>query len=78
MAYDGLMNFSVVNEIKDKIINGKVDKIFEPSYEEILLGIYSNGVKYALNFNINSKYYRANLTTHPKPNPCLLYTSLPR
>lgn len=69
MAYDGLMNFSVVNEIKDKIINGKVDKIFEPSYEEILLGIYSNGVKYALNFNINSKYYRANLTTHPKPNP---------
>ena len=69
MAYDGLMNFSVVNEIKDKIINGKVDKIFEPSYEEILLGIYSNGVKYALTFNINSKYYRANLTTHPKPNP---------
>ena len=69
MAYDGLMNFSVVNEIKDKIINGKVDKIFEPSYKEILLGIYSNGVKYALTFNINSKYYRANLTTHPKPNP---------
>lgn len=69
MAYDGLVNYSIVNEIKNKFINGKVDKIFEPNYEEILLGIYSNGIKYAINFNINSHYYRANITTNLKPNP---------
>lgn len=69
MAYDGLVNFSIVNELKNKIIDGKVDKIFEPNFEEILLGIYSNGVKYALDLVINSKYYRANLTTNTKPNP---------
>ncbi len=69
MAFDGLVNFSIVNEIKNKIINGKIDKIFEPSYDEIVLGIYCNGAKYALELNINSKYYRASLTTHAKPNP---------
>lgn len=69
MAYDGLVNFSIVSELKNKIIDGKVDKIFEPTFEEILLGIYANGVKYALDLVINSKYYRANLTTNSKPNP---------
>lgn len=69
MAYDGLVNFSIVNELKKSIIDGKIDKIFEPNFEEILLGIYSNGVKYALDLVINSKYYRANLTTNSKPNP---------
>lgn len=69
MAYDGLVNYCVVKELKNKIINGKIDKIFEPSSEEIILGIYSNGVKYALNLVISSNYYRANLTTKSKPNP---------
>ena len=69
MAYDGLVNYSVVSELQTKIINGKIDKIFEPNFEEIVLGIYSNGVKYALSFVTNSKYYRASLTTNSKPNP---------
>ena len=64
MAYHGVMNFSIVNELKDAIVNGKIDKIYEPNYEEIVLGIYCNGIKYALDIVTNSKYYRANLTTH--------------
>ena len=69
MAYDGLINYSVVSELQPKIIDGKIDKIFEPNFEEIILGIYSNGTKYALNLVTNSKYYRASLTTNAKPNP---------
>ena len=69
MAYDGLVNYSIVKELKNKIINGKIDKIFEPNFEEILLGIYSNGNKYALDLVVSSNYYRANLTTNAKPNP---------
>ena len=69
MAYDGLVNYAIVKELKSKIINGKIDKIFEPNFEEIILGIYSNGIKYALNFVISSNYYRANLTTKSKQNP---------
>ena len=69
MAYDGLINYSIVKELKNKIINGKIDKIFQPNFDEILLGIYCNGIKYALDLNVNPKYYRANLTTNTKPNP---------
>ena len=69
MAYDGLVNYSVANELKTKIINGKIDKIYEPNFEEIILGIYYNGAKYALNLTTNAKYYRANLTTNTKTNP---------
>ena len=56
MAYDGLINFSVVNELKNKIIGGKIDKIYEPDFEQIVLGIYSNGSKYALDFVVNSRF----------------------
>ena len=56
MAYDGLVNYSVVNELKEKIINGKIDKIYEPNFDEVILGIYSNGSKYALDFVVNSRF----------------------
>ena len=69
MAYDGLVNYSVVQELKSKLIDGKVDKIYEPNSEEIVLSIYSEGIKYALDLVVNSHYYRANLTTNAKPNP---------
>lgn len=55
MAYDGLVNYSVVNELKNKIVNGKIDKIFEPNFDEIVLGIYSNGSKFALDLVVNSR-----------------------
>lgn len=69
MAYDGLVNYSIVKELNKTIINGKIDKIFEPNFDEIILGIYSTGTKYALDLVTNSRYYRANLTTNAKPNP---------
>lgn len=69
MAFDGLVNYSVIKELKNKIINGKIDKIFEPNLDEIVLGIYSNSTKYALDLVVSSSYYRVNLTTHSKINP---------
>lgn len=69
MAYDGLVNYSIVHELKNKIINGKIDKIYEPNFDEIVLGIYSNGEKLALQLVVNPQFYRANLTTNIKPNP---------
>lgn len=69
MAYDGLVNYSIVKELKNKIINGKIDKIYEPNFNEILLGIYNSGNKYALDLVTSSNYYRANLTTKSKQNP---------
>ena len=56
MSYDGLVNYSVASELKSKIVNGKIDKIFEPNFEEIILGIYSNGEKFALDLVINPRF----------------------
>ena len=56
MSYDGLVNYSVAYELKSKIVNGKIDKIFEPNFEEIILGIYSNGKKVALDLVINPRF----------------------
>ena len=69
MSYNGLVNHFVIEELKPKIINGKIDRIFEPNFEEIVLGIYSNSSKYLLNIVINSQFYRINLTSNSKPNP---------
>lgn len=69
MAFDGIVTKSIVSELEKTLINGKVDKIFEPSKNEILLGIYSNRKNFALNICIDSNNYRLHLTTNSKPNP---------
>ena len=68
MAFDGLILNSIVNELQI-LINGKVNRIFEPNNDEIILNIYSNGKTYNLNININANAYRINLTKNLKPNP---------
>ena len=55
MAYDGLVNYTIVSKKKKHIIDGKIDKIYEPNFDEIVLGIYSNGSKFALDLVVNSR-----------------------
>lgn len=69
MAFDGIVTRQVVLELKDALVGGKVNKVFEPNKNEIILGIYCNGKNYALNICISSNNYRMNLTTNAKPNP---------
>ena len=69
MAFDGIVTKAVVSELNTCLINGKINKIFEPDKNEILLGIYSGGKNYCLNISIDSVNYRINLTTNSKPNP---------
>lgn len=69
MAFDGIVTKAVVSELNTCLINGKINKIFEPNKNEILLGVYSSGKNYCLNVSIDSVNYRINLTTSSKPNP---------
>ena len=69
MAFDGIVTKQVVLELKNTLIGGKINKVFEPNKNEIILGIYCNGKNYALNISISSNNYRMNLTTNSKPNP---------
>lgn len=69
MAFDGFVTNSIVSELNQHILDGKINKIFEPNKNEIILGIYSHGLNYALNISICADNYRINLTTNSKPNP---------
>ncbi len=69
MAFDGIVAKSVVSELNQLIVGGKINKVFEPNKNEIILGIYNKGKNYALNCTISVDNYRINLTTSSKPNP---------
>ena len=73
MAFDGIVCSAVVAELNTLISEGKINKIFEPNKNEIIIVIYSKGKNLALNINIDPVNYRINLTTHSKPNPKNVY-----
>lgn len=68
MAFDGIVTKAIASELKN-LSGARIDKIFEPTKNNIVIGMYLNGVNYALNISIDSGNYRINLTTHYKPNP---------
>ena len=68
MSFDGITTKAVISELQTKIIGGKINKIFEPTKNEILLNIY-NKENYTLLLSSNPDYCRINLTSHTKPNP---------
>lgn len=68
MAFDGIVTKAITSEIS-QLAGARIDKIFQPNKNTIVLGIYQNGVNYALNICIDSQYCRINLTTHTRPNP---------
>ena len=43
MAFDGITTKSIVSELNKFILDGKINKVFEPNKNEIILGIYNNG-----------------------------------
>lgn len=74
MSFDGIITKGVVSELTRTILGGKINKVFEPNKNEILLGIYANGTNYLLDLVINPNSYRINLTTNAKQNPFNAYS----
>ena len=68
MAFDGIVTKAITSELQ-QIIGSRIDKVYEPTKNDILLGFYLNGVNYALHICTNAQNYRLHLTTHAKPNP---------
>ena len=68
MAFDGIVTKAITSELQ-QLIGARIDKIYEPNKNDIILGFYLNGVNYALNICTNAQNYRLHLTTHTKPNP---------
>ena len=69
MAFDGFITKAVVSELKTILIGAKVNKVFQPNKNEIILGLYNSGSNYALDLCTIPDLCRICLTTHSKPNP---------
>lgn len=70
MALDGIVIYSLVEEFSSKLIGGKIDKIYQPEEDELLLTIRNKGENYKLLLSANSSNPRTYTTaTYKKENP---------
>ncbi len=68
MALDGLVLASVVHELKNNLVGGRIDKIYQTEKEDILITMRNQGVTYKLLLTANSNYPRLHLSTLTKNN----------
>lgn len=69
MAFDGIVTNTVVSELKQALIGGRVDKVYQPEKDEILIYIRNKGENYRLLISSASNNPRIYLTNNTKQNP---------
>ncbi|MBK5241291.1 NFACT RNA binding domain-containing protein [Clostridium sp.] len=69
MALDGIYLSSLIEEIKDVIIDCRVDKVTQPEKDEIILSFKKNRKVYKLLISSSSNYPRIHFTEFNKQNP---------
>ncbi len=69
MPFDGVVAKNVVIELSDILIGGRIDKIYQPEQDEILIHIRAKGQNCKLILSANASYPRIHLTDLSKENP---------
>lgn len=69
MSYDGIVTRAVVDELKDKLLGGRIDKVYQQEKDEILIKVYSKGENHKLVISASSNNPRMHLTKFSKENP---------
>ncbi|MCL2708476.1 MAG: NFACT family protein, partial [Defluviitaleaceae bacterium] len=69
MPFDGTMIAGVVGELREKILNGRIDKITQPEPDEIVLAVRGRGENLRLLLTANASSPRLCLTEQAKASP---------
>lgn len=69
MSYDGIVTRAVVNELRERLIGGRVDKIYQHEKDELAITIYSQGINQKLLVSASSSTPRLYLTNLAFKNP---------
>jgi len=69
MPFDGIVTRAVTEELKTKLVPGKITKIYQPTSTELVFTIRNNGQKYTLLFSVHPTYARFHLTDDTYTNP---------
>ncbi|MBE7034588.1 MAG: fibronectin/fibrinogen-binding protein [Ruminococcaceae bacterium] len=69
MAFDGLVIRALTLELNEKLENARLDKIYQPEADELLLSLHGPGGAYKLTLSANASIPRVALTEETKENP---------
>lgn len=69
MSLDGIFLNSIKNDLYNKLTGGRVDKIYQPDKNEIVIGVRSAGENYRLLMTAASSSPRIHLTGVTRKNP---------
>lgn len=70
MKFDGITTKLISSELQN-LCGARIEKVYQPNKNEIIIGLYKDGLSYALNASIDASNYRLCLTTHKKSNPMI-------
>ncbi len=70
MALDGIYIYSILCELKEKLLHGKISKITQPEKDEVSFLVRgSDNKSYRLLISASSSYPKIHITENSKPNP---------
>ncbi|MDO5018281.1 MAG: NFACT RNA binding domain-containing protein [Lagierella massiliensis] len=69
MSFDGIVTRAITNELNEKILNGRINKINQPENRVIVIQIYNNKKNYKLLLDASSNKPGFYLTNSNKENP---------
>lgn len=69
MAYDGIITYAISKELSDRITLGKIEKVYQPGPEELLIHIHTRSGNVRLFISCNSQSARVCLTDGIYTNP---------
>ncbi|NLJ90942.1 MAG: hypothetical protein GX323_08580, partial [Clostridiales bacterium] len=69
MALDGFVISNLVYELNDKLLNGRINKIYQPEHDQLLLQVNNNRVTFRLFLSANATLPLVSLTEENKENP---------
>ncbi len=69
MAYDGIVTFGIAKELSELLTLGKIEKVYQPGSEELVLQIHTKDGNHRLFLSSNSQSARVCLTDKKYKNP---------
>jgi len=79
LPFDGYSNQKIVSELSDILTGARIEKIYQPEPDEIIINLRTKGQNLKLLLSANASYPRIHLTDVTKENPinppvfCMLF-----
>lgn len=69
MSFDGMVTGAVVSQLQGCLTGGKIEKVYQPEADEIILNIHSGKENHKLYISSNSSHARLHLVSETSANP---------